>query len=171
MDCPQHFNSGHVIRDAMRLILQAQQMLAQVIASGGPETDMSAEDQELMTAIGSYNAAQDLAVPDEPGVTARAEMHGGVPLESIGSSQDERIRRQDSFTQFERKHELFTKTQWEVICLYYRDGLNDEQIGQLLNRTGNAIYKRRQRAEHRLEERNHLLRKEKIAIASKYIKL
>ena len=55
--------------------------------------------------------------------------------------------------------------------MYYRDGLSDEQIGQLLNRTGNAIYYRRQRAEQRLDARNHDLRKERIAIASKSIKL
>lgn len=171
MDLSQQFNTDHVIRDAMRLLLQAQQMLAQVIASKDQDTDITAEDHELFAAIGAYNATQDLALPDQPGVSARAEMHGGVPLESISSFQDERVRRRDSFTQFEHHQSHFTKTQWEVICMYYRDGLTDEQIGKLLGRTGNAIYKRRQRAEQRLEELNHALRKEKIAIASKYIKL
>ena len=171
MDHSQQHSPDLALREALRLLCQAQRLLAHAPVSRDQDTELSIEDQELCAAIGAYTAAQDHAVPDPPDVTARAEMHRGVSLESISASQDERIRRQDSFTQFERKHDLFAKTQWEVICLYYRDGLSDEQIGLLLNRTGNAIYYRRQRAEQRLEACNHDRRKERISIASKYINL
>ena len=161
----------HALREALRLLTRAQSLVTRaLLARNGNSETISADDQSLLRAISEYNEAQDLARPDQPGVSADAEIHRGVPLEMIDASQDERVRRQNSFTQFELNQECFTGPQWAVICPYYRDGLNDEQIGVMLDRSGSAVYKRRRRAEKRLKARKQDLEQKRLSFASKFIK-
>ena len=173
MDCSQqpHRNGDHALREALQLLDRAQSLVTHALLSrnGNSET-LSVDDEALLSAIRQYNEAQNLAEPDQPGVSADAKIHRGVPLEMLDASQDERVRRQNSFTQFELNQECFTGPQWAVICPYYRDGLNDEQIGVMLDRSGSAVYKRRRRAEKRLKARKQDLEQKRLSFASKFIK-
>ena len=79
----------------------------------------------------------------------------------VGTLQGkERIRRRDIFEQYELWKDDYTQAQWEVIEMYYNQGMSEQQISKILGKKRSAINGRLNRARNKTEERQKQLRRE-----------
>ena len=92
----------------------------------------------------------------------------GLYIDTLQPMQ--KISYSDIFDQYESCKEIFTPLQWEVIYLYYSQGLTQEQVGTQLGKTRKAVSGLLQRAKARKAEHDRKIRAEKYEVMKKSIK-
>lgn len=76
------------------------------------------------------------------------------------SNNYERTRQSEIFSQYKKCQIIFSAKQWEVICLYYHEGLSESQIAKHLGKKPNTISDLLNRAKKRIETHRREHRKE-----------
>jgi RNA polymerase sigma factor (sigma-70 family) len=70
------------------------------------------------------------------------------------------VRQSEQFEAYETCRHIFSKKQWDVICSYYRDGLSQKEVAQMLKISRASASERLTRAKARKEAHDRMMRKE-----------
>lgn len=163
-------SSNVALHAALNLLDQAVTIIRKVLElDSDTANELSHEEHQILEVIASSVDCDDDSA--HPGISARASTHKGVPLKDIDQRQDKRRGGYSVFSQYEKLQEYFTRAQWEVIPLYYRDGFTHAQIAVEIGKSKRAVYDRLHRALKRKKAIENQLKKELFLITRKYTNL
>ncbi len=114
------------------------------------------------TLAGMPGVADDLAAPP-----SSVSVSLGRPVDSMPDDVDERVRLRLLFEQYETCQEELSSRQWRTVCLRFRDGLTQSQIGVTLKKSRSSVHGLLKRAHQVKEAYRQRLRSERYRLARK----
>jgi len=115
--------------------------------------------EKKLTCRGACNDLKHFVPGIHQGRSSRENLTGLYP-DTLYEVRDR--RRFDVFAQYEACREVFTSAQWEVIYLYWNQGLTQAEIAESLGLERSAVSGRLARAKLRKQQHDRRMRQERL---------
>ncbi len=124
------------------------------------------ETTQLTELTESYSTIDPTGLMTPKSATKNSRM---VPVADMSIEFDERQRLTSLFEQYLACQEEFTRPQWAVICLRFRNGHTQAEIGKRIGKSRSAVHGLLERARENKNAFQRKLRNERGLFAKKYL--